>query len=706
MVDSSVIQNNDKMNLDDEKIKTKQKQLVEVMESEMKDVRYKMLYTILTEEGIDFNSEIKTYEELKKSLEKTLPRNEYKKIIDEEAEAQKEVTNFIKEIEVGGPNTIDKFVRELKTNFLRPAAQNAIMLILSRALFDAALFLPSPVNIVAGAVTLGTTILTGPAKLLIEKHAKQTKQYDGILEDIETKRDENGLTTEKRFSQQEIDVINTFFKEKESKKIHLNKSYMDEYKDIEFGSYSEMKAKISKLGNGDKFKLIGELNKLNDTEGKLAMQIAKQEITRKASTAAKVVGDVGLGLGVGVLMSNIDKEIQPLIEFLIPKKIVRSIFQNRTYYKSDDFIRSFSDAIGLNHAVGFSVVKDAVLSTINAFRQSSESKKRAEQDKDAKLLPQQKMIFEIVKHDALHKHPESVDEIKEIATLGELREYLHSLPVSEQKDSTKLLENLVKDVNRKDKKALFKELGTTLGKSVLLAGNSILLYEILLALHGSIPLLFGARGEQDSNPQQQEEPAYANEPQHQPVNSNVPQESPAIEGIPANEPNIAHQRRGIADDGISSALDENGKLLTAPYVKVKPTTEAIKPQDGAIHSGMRNVLDENGKLLTAPHVKPGHEMDVVTPQARSPHVATDIAGKSQELQSMPYEDVVKNKVTSETGKEVTIVDKSEVKDALIKGGIAATATGAAYFAAKGIAGLITVIFPATAPYTVPVIVAG
>ncbi|MBQ3409224.1 MAG: hypothetical protein IJH12_08495 [Clostridia bacterium] len=686
----------------------KQKMINSIIESNSDDIKYKILATILTEKGIAYDSNITSYNALKKYAKENLSKEDYKNVISEEEESRKEVADFAKELEAGGPYSVDRFVRGLKTNFLRPAAQNALMLIISRALFDAALFLPTPVNAILGVASLGTTILRGPAKLLAEKKKKQAEMYDAILEDIETKRDEDGLTTEKRFSQHEIDTINEFFRKKEMKKdiFHLNK--IDEYKDIEFESYREMKAKIALLKNKDKYELIKELNKLSETEDRIAKQISKQDKLRKVKTAGKVVGNIGLGLGVGVLMSNIDKEIQPLIKLPIPKRIVRKIFQNRTYYESNEFIKSFADAIGFKSAIGFSVVKNAILGSIKAFSQSRESKKRAEQDANAELTINQKLVFEIVKHDALHKHPESVDEINELATLGELKNYLNNLPTNEKKDSVKLLDNLIGEIEKRDAKDVIKDLGNTLGNSVLLAGNSILLYEIILALHHGLHLTPIAKPKPEQDPEPEPEPVPVTAKEREPNSVPAPESDPVTVHVPEHEQNPSMVPENIPEPVTSPALDS-----IPAHSHARAANSHVG--DGATN-GRMGLVDMPYKAVGEGAEKVYVEADLAGAQSKLEAYARTQNGKQviDTGEVMKKVEEVKKEVSEQVGQKVEIkdvqvvekgVDTEDLKDAALVTGATVGGAIVASLVVKGILVAVTIAAPEAAPITGPMIVA-
>lgn len=71
---------------------------------------------------------------------------------------EKEIHDFIKVLESGGPLTLQKTINTFNEKVLRPSAKFATTYLISRALFDSMLFLPFPVRTIVGVASLGIDI--------------------------------------------------------------------------------------------------------------------------------------------------------------------------------------------------------------------------------------------------------------------------------------------------------------------------------------------------------------------------------------------------------------------------------------------------------------------------------------------------------------------------------------------------------------------
>lgn len=122
--------------------KEQQKDLNILIREDMDNVKLKVLEQILREKDIAFDSEIKDYKVLKKSLKQNVSKNTLAEINKEEELARKEIHDFIKVLESGGPLTLQKTINTFNEKVLRPSAKFATTYLISRALFDSMLFLP------------------------------------------------------------------------------------------------------------------------------------------------------------------------------------------------------------------------------------------------------------------------------------------------------------------------------------------------------------------------------------------------------------------------------------------------------------------------------------------------------------------------------------------------------------------------------------
>ena len=102
----------------------------------------------------------------------------------------------------------------INEKIISPTAKSVAVIGISRAMFDALLFLPSTARTIVGVSSVGIKAFKDYKGQLAKKKQEIGKQYDQLLEKMETKTDKDGNVIEKKFSKKEIEIIKAFFSKK------------------------------------------------------------------------------------------------------------------------------------------------------------------------------------------------------------------------------------------------------------------------------------------------------------------------------------------------------------------------------------------------------------------------------------------------------------------------------------------------------------
>ncbi len=654
----------------------KQEEINSLIKEDLKNLDIELLKQILLENNIDYDNKLTSYKDLKKQLSSTLPREEFKKIEEQEKAAQKEIIEFMNEIQAGGPKTLLTSLNNISNKFVIPAAKTVATLGISRILFDAMLFLPCPVRTIAGATTvLGTTLVS---KIAYAKHKREekSKQYDKLLDELAEVKDENGKVIEEHFFPEQTKIIEDFFHEKG--------------KDIKIIPYSNMMNEIHKLKNKDKLKLIEELNESLHNKIDINKELSRGRIKKRLKSVVSGIEKTALCVGVGMILSNLDKEIFNLALINLPEETKSSMFKAR--------VTNQSVPKGLIAGAGIMGVRSLILSGINNFSNRNKIQQKDEKDENKKLNTNQKIAFEILKNREIYRHPEKEKEIREISTLGDYKKYVESLPIADQKEQINLSEKIKDMLDKKDAKEVAGSLGKVLGNSISLAGKSMLLYQLLLHLQLIVSPQNQNENSQENNPQPQEETVPEMATEHSPetslshetskVTSQSPVTAPIGNGedvvkIPNKSPIIAANKEpseGISREDISN---EN-TLMNEPLSEILKE----KPYDSA---------------LNIPTFAVSHHED--TPKIPTIEIPENAITPNVSKVEFSESTVIPNEaVIAESSKNV--IENNSMVDGVKKATMVAGTSAVVYFAVKGICAGISLLFPPSAPVLVPAAVLG
>ncbi len=583
-------------------------EMKELIQRDMKDVKLDVLKSILREKNIDFDDSISSYEELKKSVKASVGMEKFSEIATEEEVNNKEITQFLSALENDGAITPQKLFNDFKNMVIKPTAKSVATIGLSRALFDAMVFLPSPVRTIAGVAALGATVFKGVKGQLDKFRAQETERYDNVLETLKTKKDEDGNAVLKEYSSAQIAEINKFLEEKGV-----------ETKDI---SYNSMSAEVDKLKNKDKLELINRINDVSDNKLDIKDELRKERKIQKAKAGKKNLLRFGLGAALGIVGANLDKEVVDLVNPLVSREAAEATYQMRTGYSPiHDPVRSLVP-YGLLGTSAVSLLTNMVGFIGKTVKDRKDSKNYIQKEGDVKLSTNQKLVLDILKTKLLEGHPEDKDKIGDISTLNEFKSYTSGISKKEQDSMKDLIVKLNTIVKSKDAKTQATELAKMLGNSALLAGNSILAYQILLFLKNNLVLWpptlgGGAPGQGELQPQKQPayatatENAYATNPATESVVSTVPATQPVMQPTPVpgktpvTNPGLSPapvpgRRPGIIPPGMEKVPNPGVAPTPLPSKKpgiVPPGMDTI-PKPGTVSQGVSKATETVGKAVS------------------------------------------------------------------------------------------------------------
>lgn len=528
--------------------KEKQDEINDLIKNDVKNLEVDLLKQILQENNIEFDNQLSNYQELKKHLKLTIDKKTLSKIENEENLARKELSEFIKEIQAGAPSTVKTILGDFSNKFTIPAAKTIATLGISRILFDAMLFLPCPIRTITGAVTLVGTKLISKVSYAKQKREEQSKQYNEIIDDLAKTRDKDGKVIEDHFITEQVEVIKKFF----------NKNG----KTIETIPYSNMMNEIYSLKNKEKLELIGEISKSLNKKVNINKELSKGKRKKGLKSIVKKIEHTASVVGIGMLLSNLDKETACLALIPLPENIKHNMFKSR--------VTNGTQPKGLYTGMGIMGISTLITSGINAFKEKNKIYKKSLENSNKKFSTNQKLLFNIIKNKEIYSHPERAEEILKISTLGELKKYTSTLPLNEQKKQIDLTEDMNNIINKKDIKDSTKELGKMLLNSVSLAGKSMLLYQVLLHLQLIISPKKDPSPEIDPEPEYEPIPVSEKEKATSKVNNNefIPQSEPELAPVPKYKP--------VQD------LSSEPKIQPQPI----PTTPELNVEDSTFDSIM------------------------------------------------------------------------------------------------------------------------
>ena len=427
--------------------------------------------------------------------------------------------------------------------------------------------------------------------------------------------------------------------------------------------YSNIKTSIKDLKHGDKLKLAKEINEVSDNKLDINHELRKERRAQKAGKSKGKLKAILTGAGIGVLLANLDKETFSLISPLIPKDLTEKIYQSRTLYTDNHVLANNLIPKGL---IGGSALVLA-MNTFRAIAKSFSSRKIAKQkikaEGNAKLSDNQKIALQILKNKLIAKHPENQEKIQAFDTLNDLKDYMDSLPKNEQKDATNDIVKLNKVVNQKSKKEKAKEVGKILGNSLLLAGDSMAAYQLLLFLKGKF--LFKPNSKENApEPEPEPAPETVNETVTSPSTNTATQTNPNVETMPAPEP--------------------TPNPVPTPTPVPQPVPAPLKPPTVEITSNSSLPNETAVEVPVSPTLPP-------------------MPTKPEVIEKIEPEIEVSTEVSGGGAVDVSVSDGLSTAG---KVGLAAIGAAAVYWGIKAAAGVATILAPEAAPITVPIIIGG
>ena len=571
-------------------------EMKEFIERDIADIKTDTFKSILREKNIDFDDSITKYDDLKKSVRNSVDSKVFSEICAEEEENQKEITEFLSVLENDGDLTPKKLLNDFNNMVVKPTAKSVATIGLSRVLFDAMVFLPSPVRTIAGVAALGTTIFKGVKGQLDKFRAQETERYDNVLEKLRTHKDEEGNVVSKEYSSAQTAEILKFLSEKGVK--------------TEDESYNSMNAEVAQLKNKDKLALIKRINEVSGDKLDIDDELRKERKMQKAKAGKKNILKVIAGAALGIVGANLDKEVVDLVNPLVSRESAEMTYQMRTGFSKEHNPLQNLIPYGLLGTSAVSLISNLVGFIGKSLKDRKASKEFVEKEGDAKLTDNQKLVLGILKTKLLENHPEDEEKIGGINTLNEFKAYTKDIPKAEKQSMTDLIVKLNNIVKSKDAKTQAVELAKILGNSALLAGNSILAYQILLFLKNK--LILGAPGVGQGTPGQEElqpekqpayatakEPAYATNPAKEPATSTVPAMEPVPVQNPVTNPAPAPNPGTITNpipDSFGKSFGTQKPAVSTPSTS-QALEQALEAKKHAIEESMKSVT-QNVKAPT------------------------------------------------------------------------------------------------------------
>lgn len=497
------------------------------------EMKIEILKHILLEKNINLNTKDLGYNELKKHVKQHVDMGVFKEIEKEEEDALKEIQTFLEKLENSEPATAKKILNDFAKNVVKPTAKTAAIFGLSRILFDAmAFFMPSPVRTITGVAALGATAFKG-IKGQIEKFKNEkAEQYNNVLHTLE-KTDGN-----QKFSPIQIAKIKDFLT----------------LKGVKFNTYEDMMIEIEKLNNKDKLSLINEINDAGKNKIDINAAVKKERKLQKAKKGKNNLLKLGLTGALGLVLGDLDKEVVDLVNPLVSKEEAEEIYKARTLYTDKHLPQKSLVPKGLLASSAIPLLTNTVNFIAKAFSKKKKNEEVFKKEGDNKFTDFQKIAFETLRNELLAIHPEDAETIKNINTLNEFKEYTSKMPKDDIKSITNSIVKLNNISKSKDVKEHIKEVGKLFGNSALLAGNSILAYQILLFLKNSLFLGLPSNEQpkpENGTPKPQEEPAYATSGEEVFSATKATEKNPYILHTPKREKNL--DVRGVPVPQISES---------------------------------------------------------------------------------------------------------------------------------------------------------
>lgn len=267
-----------------------EKKFNENLKNDLKSLNVIMLKTILEEKKIEFNPQITDFDELKESAYKNMTRRQKiavkKKLID----AQKELNEFLKEMKTSSNTKGQNFFEKLGKDVALPATKAAGLAIATAAIYNALMFLPTPVRTITGAAGMSRAVYKGSKAILNQKRNSIGKRYDQIIEKLEIKRNINDEIVDSRFSEKEIEVI---------------KQYFEKYNtQIDTSDYNNLKTTIKNLNNKRKLGLINELNGCRNEKLDINQELRFLKNNEKINYIKSFSAGIAAGAVAGKIFSN------------------------------------------------------------------------------------------------------------------------------------------------------------------------------------------------------------------------------------------------------------------------------------------------------------------------------------------------------------------------------------------------------------------
>lgn len=277
----------------------KEKDFKQGLKNDLQSLNVIMLKTILANKKIEFNPEIDDFNELKKSAYKKMTRREKIAVKKELLDAQKELNEILEDMKGASNSKFQNVLGKLEKNLALPAAKAAGLAITTAAIYNALMFLPTPVRTITGVVGMTRAVYKGSKAALKQRRENIGKRYDKIISKLEIKRDINDKIIDSRFSNEEIEVI---------------KRYFERYNtEIDVSNYDNLRASIKGLNNKRKLELINKLNDIRDDKLDIDQELRFLKNKEKTNYVKSIASGIAAGAATGgVLSSNSFKALSAL----------------------------------------------------------------------------------------------------------------------------------------------------------------------------------------------------------------------------------------------------------------------------------------------------------------------------------------------------------------------------------------------------------
>lgn len=395
------------------------------------DIRYELLKNTLDKENIKYDPELKTYEELRDYLRKTLSVQEQIELDRKLRTSQDEMLDFANELKKDTNTTSQKILENVEKAFGKVTDKAAFATLatitgLGVVKIWKLINMPISANTVTLLATGGITAVTGASAVYlggkaILNHRRKVKGelYDQIIKKLEITKDKDGNIKDTRFDDEEKAEIKRYFE--------------TIGKDLDISNYDKIRENIKSLKNPQKLELI---NRLNELKG-LPLDINK-ELARNKEKKIQNIKDIFKSIGTGFVGGTV---VALPLTHIVNKLLMGDIL---------DGIAS----LGINAVFGAGgALIGAIRSVCKINAENKEAKKQQDMEKRREEAMDRKLYPQNGESDALSKN--------QLLMLEIVRRYVEEkgITIAENVQSIEDLKQIIGTLSKEDKKELNKLLG-------------------------------------------------------------------------------------------------------------------------------------------------------------------------------------------------------------------------------------------------------